>query len=103
MKPFSVVRSIFTYTGYFKNEKNSGQFPLNHVLSLIFWAGTWYYSLPALLYFLFIAETFLEFSESFYFLVDGFLFVAVWPIFLYLKSEFIQLIEDFDNLIKKRN
>lgn len=83
VKPFGVVRSIFRYTGYFKNDENPRYFPLNHLLNLIFWIGTWYYSLPALLFFIFSARTFLEYSESFYFVVDGFLFVVVWPIFLF--------------------
>lgn len=103
VKPFGVVRSIFRYTGYFKNDENPRYFPLNHLLSLIFWIGTWYYSLPALLFFIFSARTFLEYSESFYFVVDGFLFVVVCPIFLFYKSEIHELINDYEQLIQSRN
>lgn len=103
MKPFAVIHSIFRYTGYFENDKNPGWFPLNHLLSLIFWFGTWYCSLPAVFYFIFSAQIFREYSESFYFIVDGFLFVVVWPIFLFFKSTFYQLIHDYEQLILIRN
>lgn len=102
MEPFAVVRSIFLYTGYFESDKNPRWFPLNHLLWLIIWLGTWYYSLPAFFYFLFSAQTFLEYSESFYFVVDGFLFVVVWPIFLFFKSEIHELIHDYEQLIQMR-
>lgn len=102
MKPFGVVRSIFQYTGYFENDQNPTNFPLNYALNLIFWIGTWYYSLPALLFFSFAANSFLEYSDSFYFIVDGFLFVFIWPIFLYMKSKFLELIADYEELIEKR-
>lgn len=103
MNPFAVVRSIFHYTGYFKNDKNPLHFPLNHLLSLIFWVGTWYYSLPALFYFAFTARTFLKCYESFYFIVDGFLFVIVWPIFLFYKSKIYQVIDDYEHMMQTRN
>lgn len=102
MKPFGVVRSIFQYTGYFEDDQNPNYFPLNRALNLIFWIGTWYYSLPALCFFVFAAHSFLEYSDSFYFIVDGFLFVFIWPIFLSLKSKFIELIADYEELIEKR-
>lgn len=103
MKPFGVVHSIMNYLGYYHNDENPGAFPLNYLLNLIFWIGTWYYSLPAALYFCFAAETFLEYSDSFYFIVDGFLFVAIWPIFLWLKSDVLELIQDFEQMIQDRN
>lgn len=102
MKPFGVVLSMFEYTGYFENDKNPNNFPLNQVLNLIFWIGTWYYSLPALCFFLFAARSFLEYSDSFYFIVDGFLFVFIWPMFLMSRSKFIELIADYEELIGKR-
>lgn len=102
MKPFGVVRSMFKYTGYFENDQNPSNLPLNRVLNVIFWIGTWYYSLPALCFFLFAARSFLEYSDSFYFIVDGFLFVFIWPMFLTLRSKFIELIADYEELIEKR-
>lgn len=94
MKPFGVVRSIFSYTGYYENDKNPNGFALIRVLNSILWFGTLYYSAPALCFFIFAANSFLEYSDSFYFIVDGFLFAFVWPIFLMFKSKFLELISD---------
>lgn len=96
MKPFGVVRSIFRYTGYFENDENPNGFALNRTLNLILWTEFWYYSLPPLCFFLFVANSFLEYADSFYFIVDGFLFVFVWPIFLMFKSKFLELIADYE-------
>lgn len=103
MKPFAVVRSMFNYMGYSQDDDSPVSVPRNYLLITIFWIGTWYYSLPALLFFIYEAKTFTEYSDSFYFVVDGFLFVAIWPIFLCFKPKFIELIDDFEQLIQTRN
>lgn len=90
------------YMGYRDNEQHPNASPINLLLNSIFWIGTWFYSLPAAVYFFVAAQTFLEYSDSFYFIVDGFLFVIIWVIFLYLKLDMLELIEDFEQMIQER-
>lgn len=71
------------------------------VLNLVFLGFFINFVVSSLWFFLFTAQTIIEFSKCFYYMMSAFLVLAWYSIYLYQRNEYAQVFVDLDTMMEK--